>query len=775
MAELNSYVRVSVLHEATITDAVLSRFHAVVASGVPRPQLVAWNAFCRQHSPSITFLASDVYGCAGYAFSDFGPAHTIRDKNGEAARSAVLTGIALTTDTKLVVYTLDSKRHNMDDGDSVHFREVEGMTALNDDKARQIVNARAHSFEVVLDAEDMAAVRSWGEYSGGGVVEQVKVPEVVSHASLADRVISPLPSDDPTGMMLTPDLGKFGRSEQLHVAIEAVEQYRSAHGALPPSRDAAAAAECVALAKAFLASLASSPVPGKLSLSVGDLDESIVQRVAMTARAELPALCAFYGGIVAQEVVKATGKFTPIRQWLYMDAFEVLPSAEEQSTLPAGEFTPTGSRYDHMTVLLGKTLQAKVMNQRAFVVGAGALGCEMLKNFALMGVGCGPNGRLVITDMDRIEVSNLNRQFLFRSWNVGQPKSTTAAAAARAMNPDLHIVSMETPVGEDTEGTFTDAFWEGLDLVVNALDNVKARQYVDGRCVFYGKPLLESGTLGTKANTQVIVPHLTESYSDSVDPPEESIPMCTLRNFPHAIEHCMEWARDLFQGSFSNAVQEAAAFAADPAAWLASAQEEANMSARKAKLEGVLACVEAKKTASFATFVAQARALFDGNFFQQIHQLLYNFPPDYKDKETGVKFWSGPKRPPTAAVFDPKDPTHRAFVEHTVALLAANYGTALPEGWTSDAVLLPALAAVPAAAFVPKQVRIKAGDNDQTVEGGDDDSRAAEEAAKKLEAVGEYRLSRSHSCGCIPSPSCVTLPFPLRLQSPTWAWLPCKA
>jgi ubiquitin-activating enzyme E1 len=81
-----------------------------------------------------------------------------------------------------------------------------------------------------------------------------------------------------------------------------------------------------------------------------------------------------------------------------------------------------------------------------------------------------------VTDMDRIEVSNLNRQFLFRSYNVGAPKSVTAAAAASAMNRDLKVEALEIPVGEDTEETFDDAFWEGLDIVTNALDNLRARQ-----------------------------------------------------------------------------------------------------------------------------------------------------------------------------------------------------------------------------------------------------------------------------------------------------------
>ena len=55
-------------------------------------------------------------------------------------------------------------------------------------------------------------------------------------------------------------------------------------------------------------------------------------------------------------------------------------------------------------------------------------------------------------------------------------------------------------VGPDTEDALNDEFWEKLDFVVNAVDNIHARKYVDGRCVWYEKPLLESGTLGTKAN-----------------------------------------------------------------------------------------------------------------------------------------------------------------------------------------------------------------------------------------------------------------------------------
>ncbi len=73
---------------------------------------------------------------------------------------------------------------------------------------------------------------------------------------------------------------------------------------------------------------------------------------------------------------------------------------------------------------------------------------------------------------------------------------------------------------------------------------------MDRRCVYYRKSLLESGTLGTKGNVQVVIPHLTESYGSSQDPPEKETPICTLKNFPNQIAHTLQWARSEFEGLF---------------------------------------------------------------------------------------------------------------------------------------------------------------------------------------------------------------------------------
>jgi molybdopterin/thiamine biosynthesis adenylyltransferase len=100
----------------------------------------------------------------------------------------------------------------------------------------------------------------------------------------------------------------------------------------------------------------------------------------------------------------------------------------------------------------------------------------------MLGIGTGkanlskkqPAGAIVLTDPDVIEVSNLNRQFLFREKHLRKPKSSTAAAAAIYMNRELkeNIIARLDKVHEGTAHIFTDQFYEDLTVVTNALDNV---------------------------------------------------------------------------------------------------------------------------------------------------------------------------------------------------------------------------------------------------------------------------------------------------------------
>ena len=241
------------------------------------------------------------------------------------------------------------------------------------------------------------------------------------------------------------------------------------------------------------------------------------------------------------------------------------------------------------------------------------------------------------------------------------------------MNPQLNVKDFQTRVGSDTEEVFNDEFWESLNFVVNAVDNVKARLYVDSKCVWYNKPLLESGTLGTKANSQMIVPHKTQCYGDSQDPPEESIPMCTLRNFPNQIEHCIEWGRDMFNKMFTDSPSNTSAYLTNSGEFMSQLIQNNTVTAQKNAMEEIKKLIDLKKTADFNRCIDLAREHFEINFNHSIRNLLNMFPHDAKDKD-GQAFWSGPKRAPSPLTYDPKNPNHAMFISACANLIAFNLG-----------------------------------------------------------------------------------------------------
>ena len=292
-------------------------------------------------------------------------------------------------------------------------------------------------------------------------------------------------------------------------------------------------------------------------------------------------------------------------QFFYFDSVESLPT----ESLENRDFEPLNSRYDAQISVFGAKLQKKLEDAQVFVVGSGALGCEFLKNLALMGVSCGNQGKLTVTDDDVIEKSNLSSQFLFRDWNIGQAKSTVAATAAALINPALHIEALQNRVGPETENVFDDTYWENLSVVVNALDNVNARLYVDQRCLYFQKPLLESGTLGAKCNTQMVIPHLTENYGASRDPPEKQAPMCTVHSFPHNIDHCLTWARSEFEGLLEKTPAEVNAYLSNTSEYTSAIVNAGDAQARD-KLERVLECLDKDRCDAFQDCITWARLRF---------------------------------------------------------------------------------------------------------------------------------------------------------------------
>ena len=141
--------------------------------------------------------------------------------------------------------------------------------------------------------------------------------------------------------------------------------------------------------------------------------------------------------------------------------------------------------------------QNKIQNARIMVVGAGALGNELVKNLTLLGI-----GNIIILDMDSIENSNLTRSVLFRRSDVGRFKAEIAAERAMEINPDVNAVGIVANIIDDVGlGVF-----RRMDIVLGGLDNREARLAINQSCYKVNKPWIDGAIEVLNGFARVFVP-----------------------------------------------------------------------------------------------------------------------------------------------------------------------------------------------------------------------------------------------------------------------------
>ncbi|TKR60004.1 hypothetical protein L596_029600 [Steinernema carpocapsae] len=178
------------------------------------------------------------------------------------------------------------------------------------------------------------------------------------------------------------------------------------------------------------------------------------------------------------------------------------------------------------------------LERPVLVIGAGGIGCELLKNLGLSGF-----KTIEVIDLDTIDVSNLNRQFLFRKQHVSKSKAEVATEAVKKMCPDLDIKFYHGSILSDE---YDIKFFEKFMMVISALDNKKARYHVNRMCLAARVPLVESGTAGYLGQLSVVVKGKTSCYECEPQVIQKSFPGCTIRNTPSEPIHCIVWAKHLF-------------------------------------------------------------------------------------------------------------------------------------------------------------------------------------------------------------------------------------
>jgi adenylyltransferase/sulfurtransferase len=147
--------------------------------------------------------------------------------------------------------------------------------------------------------------------------------------------------------------------------------------------------------------------------------------------------------------------------------------------------------------------QAKIAKCRLLVVGAGALGNEILKNAALLGF-----RKVVVVDLDRIEESNLSRTLLYRTEDIGKPKAEVAARAYRELAPDSTVQPLSGNIVHNVGlGVF-----EWSDLIIAGLDNREARLWINRSAWKVNRPWVDGAIEGINGVARVFLPGVPPCY-----------------------------------------------------------------------------------------------------------------------------------------------------------------------------------------------------------------------------------------------------------------------
>ncbi|EDV26442.1 uncharacterized protein TRIADDRAFT_54436 [Trichoplax adhaerens] len=637
ISQLNPHVVVDVSTTPFNCESDLSfllQYQCVVLTESPLELQVVVDQFCRSQDPPIAFISADVFGLFSFLFCDFGESFQVIDGDGEEPEEILLSNVS--KDNPAVVKTIYGVRHGLTTGDYVKFREIKGMTALNN-RIEQITVISPDEFTICDTTSDQ-----FGSYANGGTCVRVKIPFNVQFEDLSTQFNKP-------DIAMT-DFSKPEVNLQSIIALRALHTFNDGYKRMPRIRDTKDAEQVINIALSIIDSMITK---------VDKLDVDIVTQLAYTCQGCFQPLVATMGGIVGQEVLIAlTNKYAPIKQWLCLETQSLFDGSKDNSM-----FLPRNDRYDGLRICIGNDICERLSKLRLFMVGCGAIGCEMLKNCALTGIATSVDGLMTITDHDLIEKSNLNRQFLFRESHIQKSKAVCSAEVTRVINP----------VGPSTEtSVHCDSFFKTLHVVVNALDNVEARRYMDGRCVSNQRPLLDSGTTGPKGHVQVILPFETETYSDQRDANDETvIPYCTLKSFPARIEHTIQWARDKFESFMVHKPSTYSKF------WSIHGQpnEIIEKLERNQSLQGIVVVAKLlnNRLHTWEDCIRIARIKFEKYFNHKARQLLDAFPLSATLSD-GSLFWSSPKRPPAPLQFDVHNETHIAFIESTARLLADVYG-----------------------------------------------------------------------------------------------------
>ena len=591
-----------------------------------------------------------IYTCAlglsGFLFNYFGKEHTVISPTEKNDTFYPIKNIIKGEQTTI---QLENSLENFPDIIEDNFIKLSDINCIKEIDSNKIykVVKRISVSEYIIDLNSI----NFSDYTYGGFLQVITLPKKMNFINFQKDIFNPLENKEIDFI----NIPYIGRNDIVHSLI--ISLYNRNYGnnniknkrsyiidedILPKIYDKKFQKEIVESAKIIYND---SKYKNEKWIQLEDIydetsqfkefDEDMALNLCYYLKNEIPPITSFLGGVASQEAIKLTGKFTPFNQWFEFE-FNYLSRNRENICEKY-----QNSRYMEQIQIFGEETQKKLNSLKIFLVGVGAIGCEYLKNFAMMGISS-KEGILTITDFDKIELSNLNRQFLFRENNIDQYKSEVAEYYIKQMNNSINIITYKNYVSSETENIFTDQFWDEQDIIFNAVDNVKARFYINDKVCIHQKYHFDAGTLGVNSSCGIFLKNISSTYKEQNEDKKEEDDnnnirengMCTIHSFPTCIKHCVEWARNEYEYLFTKFIKELnQIISGDILYFYKIITKKMFPFYKQLKIKEIINIIEIYITKNYAKAIEYSYKYFMNKFNLEIKNILKENPENSKDKE----------------------------------------------------------------------------------------------------------------------------------------------
>ena len=646
LSELNQYTKVDVLNvinsNELYSELDKNNFDIIVQTEIKsQKEIILLNEYCR--TKNIKFIYGAALGLSGFIFSDFGNKHIIIDQNGIEPKKFLCKNITNSEKGFVTIEDEFDNPFNLDNDDYILFKNVKGMIELNDNKPRKITLVEDNIFSIEDDT------LNYHKFEGNGDIYEYKEPIKKQYMTFHESINLPFNRINIKQNFTEQQESKLHKNLfylSLILSIgEYLDNYKSNIKDLSNESTIKVILNNAEIKFDKMIQQEKTigfDYEGYEDSDIQYFDKNIANNIIKFSQYRIAPICSIIGGFISQEIIKVTGKYVPINQWMFFDLYDY-----EYKYGIINNIQKLNSRYHDQISVFGDIIQEKLEKQKIFVSGAGAVGCELLKNAALIGVSTDKDGLLIITDYDNIENSNLNRQFLFNRKNVNQSKSIVACEAVKKMNNSFNCKALHKKVCEETENYFNEKFWKAQDIIISAVDDNKARSYLNNKCFKYDKILMNIGTSGVRAKAEIVIPKITFPLQVNMSNNKKEINMCTVKKFPSKIEHCVKWSNDLFEYIFIEKMKIYNKFINNRDEFIKEILKEPDdvFLDKYNNIKTIIDILKCKNEESKNYKILELSIYYFYILFSKsIQNLLLIYPPDRMDD--GILFWSGSRKKP---------------------------------------------------------------------------------------------------------------------------------